>query len=386
MKPLQTKYFEYTRAERLGVSVLLLLGVLLLVFPSLLSFLFPKEKIDFSAYQEDIAVFEQQQKISIQDTGNQLFAFDPNTVDEANLVKLGLSEKAAKTFVKYRNRKGGFKQKEEMKKVYGLKEELYQKWLPYIQMETLPLVENEKSTAKKELTETAPVAVELFAFDPNTVTEEELKKLGVPKKMRNNLLNYREAGATFQQKEDIKRLYSFTEKEYDRIADYIVIEPKETLPPIAQNEEFTPKNANIPSSYDAVVQPKVIIDINKATAEEWQQLRGIGPAYANRIVKFRTALGGFSSVDQISETYNLPDSTFQKVRLSLRPSPVFKKLKINELTAAELKAHPYINWKTANIIVNYRKQHGAFSSIEDLRKIKVLAEDWLKKMEAYFEF
>ncbi|NJL77073.1 MAG: helix-hairpin-helix domain-containing protein, partial [Saprospiraceae bacterium] len=36
--------------------------------------------------------------------------------------------------------------------------------------------------------------------------------------------------------------------------------------------------------------------------------------YANRIVKFREALGGFASVEQVAETYQLPDSTFQKIK------------------------------------------------------------------------
>ncbi|MEN0050270.1 MAG: helix-hairpin-helix domain-containing protein [Bacteroidota bacterium] len=383
MKPFLQSYFEYTRSERAGICVLLSLGILLLIFPTLLSFLFPKEKTDFSTFQKDIIAFEEQQEVSGASTDNQLFAFDPNTVDKSSLIQLGLSEKVADTFIKYRERSGGFKTKEAVGKVYGLKRDLYETWLPYMQIESVKQVKKETSKAKPPI---AKVPIRLFLFDPNTATETELKKLGIPKKVISNLLNYRQSNGSFQQKEDLKRLYTLTEKEYNRLADYIVIEQRETTsPPIAANEDLTPKG--IPSSYDAVVQSKVIIDINKATAEEWQQLRGIGPAYANRIVKFRTALGGFATVEQVGETYNLPDSTFQSIQLSLRPSPIFKKLKINELDAKALKAHPYVkDWKTANIIINYRKQHGNFSNLEDLRKIKILKEEWLKKMEPYLEF
>jgi len=355
------------------------------VFPTLLSFLFPKEKTNFSTFQKDIVAFEEQQMDSALMADNQLFAFNPNKVDKANLMQLGLSEKVTNTFIKYRENFGGFKKKEDLKKVYGLKEDLYQKWLPYIEIEEVEPIEMKVPHPKQAITEAPKIPIELFSFDPNTATKEELKKLGIPRKMINNLLNYRESGATFKQKEDVKRLYTFTETEYNRLADYISILPKETTPPpIAANEEYTSKG--VPSSYDVVVQPKVIIDINKATTEEWQQLRGIGPTYANRIVKFRDALGGFASVNQVSETYNLPDSTFQHIQLSLRPSPVFKKLKINEVSAAELKTHPYINWKTANIIVNYRKEHGNFSNLKDLMQIKILTEEWLQKMEPYLEF
>ncbi|MEL6718425.1 MAG: helix-hairpin-helix domain-containing protein [Bacteroidota bacterium] len=384
MKPLLPKYFEYTRSERLGVSFLILIGVFLLVFPTLLSFLFPRGETDFSAFQKDIAAFEEQQKSPSPKEDFELFAFDPNKIDQAQLMQLGLEEKVANTFIKYRKSFGGFKTKEDLKKVYGLKDELYQKWLPYIEIEQASTSKNGPNS-NPAIARSSKASIELFPFDPNTATQEELKKLGMPNKMIRNLLNYRSAKGHFDEKEDLKQLYSFTEEEYNRLVDYIIIEPKEKSPqPIAANDEFTAKG--IPASYNEVSRPKVIIDINKATTEEWQQLRGIGSAYANRIVKFRNALGGFSSVKQISETYNLPDSTYQSIRLSLRPSPILNTLKINDLTATELKNHPYINWKMANIIINYRKQHGAFSSLEDLSQIKILTEDWLKKMEPYLEY
>ena len=90
MKPFLQSYFEYTRSERLGVCVLLSIGALMFIFPSLLSFLFPKEKKDFSAFQKDIAVFEERQKHPSLVTDNQLFIFDPNEVKKEDLIKLGL--------------------------------------------------------------------------------------------------------------------------------------------------------------------------------------------------------------------------------------------------------------------------------------------------------
>lgn len=43
-------------------------------------------------------------------------------------------------------------------------------------------------------------------------------------------------------------------------------------------------------------------------------LPGIGSKLANRIVTFREKLGGFYAVEQLKETYGLPDSTFQMLK------------------------------------------------------------------------
>ena len=53
------------------------------------------------------------------------------------------------------------------------------------------------------------------------------------------------------------------------------------------------------------------IDINTADTTAFIALPGIGSKLANRIIAFRTKLGGFSDVDQIREVYGLKDSVFQ---------------------------------------------------------------------------
>lgn len=118
----------------------------------------------------------------------------------------------------------------------------------------------------------------------------------------------------------------------------------------------------------------------------WQSIKGIGPAYAKRIVGYREKLGGFVSVDQVGTTYGLPDSTFQKMKPRLQASPVFRKIAINTASLEELKAHPLISWKQADIIISYRSHHGRFDNLEDLAKIKALPEDMLANLNPYLNF
>ena len=60
-----------------------------------------------------------------------------------------------------------------------------------------------------------------------------------------------------------------------------------------------------------------------------------------------------------------------------------KKVNINTATLEELKAHPYIRYAIANAIVQYRVQHGNYSSVEEIKKIMVVTDDVYKKVSPY---
>ena len=45
---------------------------------------------------------------------------------------------------------------------------------------------------------------------------------------------------------------------------------------------------------------------------------GIGAKLASRIIHFRGKLGGFYQIEQVGETFGLPDSSFQKIKYYLR--------------------------------------------------------------------
>jgi competence ComEA-like helix-hairpin-helix protein len=126
------------------------------------------------------------------------------------------------------------------------------------------------------------------------------------------------------------------------------------------------------------------IDINSADTTVFISLPGIGSRLASRIVNFRNKLGGFYSVTQVGETFGLPDSTFQKIRLYLKlgNTPV-RKININTATVDELKAHPYLKYAVANPIVSYRNEHGPFSRIEDIRNVLVVTEEIFLKIAPY---
>ncbi len=361
-------FFHYTRTERNGAVVLILLCIALAVAPRLIPLFTKAAPLDFreELAKADSLTKEEEAGIAASNSAIALFPFDPNTATKEDLVRLGLRERTANSIVNYRNKGGQFRKKEDLQKIYTLSEEDYLRVAPYIRIAAVADA-GSKAMEKRSYT--------LFPFDPNTATEDELHALGLPENVVRAITRYREKGGKYRKKEDLQKIYTLSEENYRRIEPYIDINSGAPVPAVAPD---------MPAANDA---PKtVIIDVNRASGEEWQGLRGIGPAYAARIVKFRDALGGFASVEQVAETRGLPDSTFQNIRLQLKHSPIFRPLVINQITSETLAAHPYIDRRSAEAVVAYRNNHGPFGSVDDLRKVYALKPEVLDKLAPYLVF
>ncbi len=55
------------------------------------------------------------------------------------------------------------------------------------------------------------------------------------------------------------------------------------------------------------------IELNSADTTELKKLRGIGSKLSQRIVKYRTKLGGFSSKEQLKAVYGLSEETYEAI-------------------------------------------------------------------------
>jgi competence protein ComEA len=214
---------------------------------------------------------------------------------------------------------------------------------------------------------------ELFRFDPNTLSVQGWQRLGLSERTSRTIDKYRSKGGRFYKPEDIQKIWGLPGGFYERVKNYIVM--PSTLPAYAKT--------NYETQYSGPEKKVLLVDINEADTSEFIALPGIGSKLAGRIVNFRDKLGGFYSIEQVAETYGLPDSTFQLIKPSLELSGVVKKLDVNTATKDELRLHPYIRWNLANAIVEYRNQHGNFKSLEELKNISLVDETIYTKIVHY---
>ncbi len=215
---------------------------------------------------------------------------------------------------------------------------------------------------------------ELFDFDPNTLPAEGWQRLGLSERTAKTILNYRSKGGKFYKPEDVKKIWGLPDGFYERVAAYIKLETPEKTE--YKNYTSTP--------YVKTTRNLAIANLNTTDTTALIALPGIGSKLALRITAFRDKLGGFHSINQVAETFGLPDSTFQKIKPFLAVDAAgVKKININAATKEELKTHPYVRWNLANAIVEYRTQHGSYKNLEELKKIVLIDEATFSKMAPY---
>ncbi|MDQ3681445.1 MAG: helix-hairpin-helix domain-containing protein [Bacteroidota bacterium] len=217
---------------------------------------------------------------------------------------------------------------------------------------------------------------ELFDFDPNTLPAAGWKSLGLNDRTIKTIINYRTKGGKFYKPEDLKKIWGMPEGFYDRVQDYIRITS------IEKKNDFRPDYPK--TVYEKKERSFNAVNVNADDTTAFIALPGIGSKLAYRITNFRDKLGGFYSVEQIKETYGLPDSTFQKIKPYLNVNAdAVKKININTATKEELKVHPYIKWNLANAIVEYRTQHGNYKNLQELKNIVLVDEGTFIKIVPY---
>lgn len=241
------------------------------------------------------------------------------------------------------------------------------KWLSNIASEQDDMFTNQLSTVHH-------VEPKRFYFDPNTLDEKGLLALGIRPKTVQTILKYRNKGGKFRQPEDLQKIYGLPSSLAKELIPYVRI-ANNTVAPLSK----TNQSLSIP-----------IININSATVEEWNQLPKMYPGLSNRIVKYRTAIGGFKTIESIKKTYGLNDSIYAAILPYLTietkastnaSSPSL--ININTASVSVLSNHPQIGKDIAEAIVYYRKKYGAFQSLEDLMKIVFITPEVYQKISPY---
>lgn len=150
---------------------------------------------------------------------------------------------------------------------------------------------------------------------------------------------------------------------------------------------FNPQDTIRKTSAEVVKSRINRLPFSEADSVTLQIVPGIGAATASRIIKYRERLGGFHSKDQLSEVFALKPEVIEGIWEYFEfDSGIKKKISINTVALEDLSKHPYITFQEAKVLIAFRKQHGTFSSPQDLLKIKIFKEEWVMKLSPYLQF
>lgn len=223
------------------------------------------------------------------------------------------------------------------------------------------LIKKEAEAFRNDTTEGLAAAgppTKLFSFDPNRATKADLKKLGLSDQVISNLLQYRMKGGRFYKPADIGKIYGLSEEQSALLMPFVKIEIEK-----------------------ATFQK---VDINTADSLALLGVSGIGPAFSSRILHLRRILGAFVSKEQLKDVYGIDAEKYQ----AIAPQTVLSRRKINtwNINSAdlqELRSNPYLNWKKANAIIQYRITNGSFQQPADLKKIYAIDDSTYRKLAPY---
>ena len=126
------------------------------------------------------------------------------------------------------------------------------------------------------------------------------------------------------------------------------------------------------------------VEVNLADTTSFKSLTSIGTVFANRICKYRHLLGGFYSIDQLKEVYGMDSLRYVTIKSHLIiDANQIKKININFSEAKDLRRHPYISYKMANLIVSYKQQHGVYKTLTDLLNLHLIDSLKFRKIAPY---
>ncbi len=226
------------------------------------------------------------------------------------------------------------------------------------------------------------------SFFVNQASKSEWVALGFSEKQAQMILNYKKMVGQFNGKKELLKVYcvdtSFVNREDIRLIFNSDREKKKQEPSDAQYK--SEKAYSDPKEVQGKILPEIVeVKINQATAPELKQLKGIGDKLSSRIIKYRDLLGGFINKEQLLEVYGLSKENYERFRKNIILDGRLKRININSAGFKQLIRHPYLGKKEVNAILNYRKVHGKFKSVAELKKLYSISDSIFVKIKPYLK-
>ncbi|GAA4318996.1 helix-hairpin-helix domain-containing protein [Pontixanthobacter gangjinensis] len=214
----------------------------------------------------------------------------------------------------------------------------------------------------------------IFPFNPNYLTDFKGYRLGMSPAEIDRLLAYRKEGRWINSANDFQHVTGISDSLLRKIS------PSFRFPEWVKEKERLQFQKRI-------TEDKEIIhaDLNIVSALDLKTINGVGEVLSERIVKYRSKIGGFVDPIQLYDVYGVSPEVIQRIntRFKLLSKPDVSIKNINEITEAELAEIPYFNERLAKDILNYRSLHERISSFEELSKINNFPYDKIDRIKLY---
>lgn len=243
----------------------------------------------------------------------------------------------------------------------------------------IKIIEQQRNASFKKK-EVVKRKVVLAPFEPNLADSIEFLQLGLPSFIAHNIIRYRQAGGKFATAEAFSRIYGITEEQFHTLEPYIYISES------FQKKPDTLRYAKV-EKRDTLAFYKypegTLVDLNRADTTELKKIPGIGIGIAQAIVAYRDRLGGFYDVAQLQELKWVTSDIQRWFKVENCP---IHRINANKASLDRLRAHPYINYYQARVIVEFRRKKDKLKSLSQLSLYEEFAEKDLERLSHYLTF
>lgn len=279
MKNNLREYFIFTKKERVGIIILLLISGSFLVLP----YFFERKQLpvldqpltqELAQLQKTLLTKVEYKSTEESNVPIQLFPFNPNTIELKDWMRLGVKELLAKRIINYRNKGGQFRTPDDLRKIWGMSPEQANQLIPFVILPApVPTYRFEKK---------APPVIDI-----NTASVEEWKALpGIGESISNRIIKYRERSGGFARMEELTGVFGLQDSVVDQIKPYLRVNP-----------QTVPKSS-----------------LNRASAYLLALKTGIPEAVAKDIVRIRIQKGNYTDFEELKQIPNLTTEMWQRIR------------------------------------------------------------------------
>ncbi|MDT0676759.1 ComEA family DNA-binding protein [Autumnicola musiva] len=213
---------------------------------------------------------------------------------------------------------------------------------------------------------------EVFPFNPNYITDFKGYTLGMSPEEIDRLLKFRKSGNWINSAGDFQKITGVSDSLLKEISPYF------KFPEWVQQQQEAVANLKNPV-------PVAKKDINMAGLEDLVEVNGVGEVIAQRIINYRSKIGGFVDDIQLKDIYGLNFENRENLlrNFSVLTKPDVEKRSINAIGILELSEVPYFNYELAREVINYRQLHSGITSFEELAKINSFPADKIDRIKLY---
>jgi len=219
-------------------------------------------------------------------------SFDPNWVSRKELASMGIPDNVVNNIVNYRRAGGFFRTKNDLKKIYGMNEDLYARMEPHISFSKQLAHIKKESSYERPAIEKEEEKV-LLSIPINQATAGELEKIrGIGPTLSKRIIKYRDLLGGFHTNDQLNEVYGLDEEVLNEITQNITIDS---------------------------IAPA--ININDTDQKSLAAHPYVNYALASAIINYRTVHGPFKEKKGLKEIKIVSDSLYNKLSpyISVRP-------------------------------------------------------------------